>query len=310
MACNALKLIELYLTFFQRHRKHLISLRTQISGGEESLPPVTDEAIHLIRCLLTDREMRLSCRAYRDNDIPHRGRPGRGLRYQTSVAHFVCANDAEDIKAHRFFNGVNWETMHLSRPPWTPSIKEGQDIAMHFVDKGQTLSSSQVSPHEAASLIDHNQPASPVPASPAETRIHTGGQRVAVAKQNVSKISAPPPHRDHHPSTQTLSNGNPSSPSSSAKQVGRLKKCPNDKILRNPSVARTALEVRKRAAFLGYTYRRCELPDLSEQYGKEEEKTLRRRIVRGNIPWGSADVVGEQEDTGQLATLARMTIKG
>lgn len=127
-----------------------------------------------------------------------------------------------------------------------------------------------------------------------------------MAKQSLSKIRATASHYDHHPSGRKLSNfhtnGKPSLSPSLPKQVGaapdlpykkrrREKELPCDKILQDPVGARTALELRKRSAFLGYTYRRCELPDLSKQYGEEEER-LRRRIVRGIIPWDPADADG------------------
>jgi len=271
---------QIILTTVQRHRQHLSFPRTQIGGSRKSLSPVTEAAINLIQCLLMDREKRLSCRAYRDNDIQHRKRSGRPLCYQTSSAYFVSANDAEDIKAHHFFHGINWETIHQSCPPWMPRDKEGQDIAMNFENEDQTLSASQVSSSsldETASLT--NKPTPSASASPADIPIHTSGQRVVVAKQSLYKIGTSSSHCNHDPSARKpfnfLTNTKPSSPSSLSTQVDTVpnlpckkgrkeKKLPNNKILRDPAVARTALEVRKRAAFLGYTYRRCELPDLSK----------------------------------------------
>ena len=287
--------------------------------SEERFRSVTKEAIHLIQSLVTDREMRLSCRTYRDNDIQHRGRSGRPLRYPTHSAYFVCANDAEDIKAHEFFHGINWETMHLSQPPWMPQVEEGQDIAKYFDDEDIILSTSQELsslPNEAESLITQKQSASSTPAtSSSAIPTRTNNQKVVVVQQSGSETRALLSRYNQHPSTQKLpdfpTNGKPPLPSSSPKQVDtasdllvkkkrKEKERPHDKILRDPAAAHTAMEVRKRAAFLGYTYRRCELPDLSNQDGKEEE-ALRRKIVRGSIPWefayGGGCIVGEQEVT-------------
>jgi hypothetical protein len=208
--------------------------------------------------------------------------------------------------------------MHLSQPPWTPQVEEGQDIAKYFDDEDSILSTSQESsssPNDTASLIAQKQSASPPPPPPAVIPIRTSSERVVVVQQSLSEIRALLSYYNHLPSTQDLSNfsnnGKPSMPSSSPKQVDaasdlfvkkrrKEKGRPHDKILRDPALVHTALEVRKRAAFLGYTYRRCELPDLNKQDGKEAEG-LRRRIVRGNIPWGFADeggcAAGEQEVT-------------
>ena len=62
---------------------------------------------------------------------------------QSKGVFFVCINDAEDIKSHPFFQGIGWDTLHLSRPPWIPRIKEGQDIAKYFDDEDQILKQSE-----------------------------------------------------------------------------------------------------------------------------------------------------------------------
>jgi len=52
------------------------------------------------------------------------------------------------------------------------------------------------------------------------------------------------------------------------------------------------MEVRKRAAFLGYTYRRCGVPGLLDAAGfGEEERRVGRRVVRGSV-WGIAGSYG------------------
>lgn len=95
-----------------------------------ALPPVSEEAIHLMRALLSDREKRLSCRAYRDNDVERRHR-SRHLPHNghTSNVSFVCDNDAADIKAHPFFQDIEWDALHVTDPPWKPRI---QDTSTYF----------------------------------------------------------------------------------------------------------------------------------------------------------------------------------
>jgi hypothetical protein len=51
------------------------------------------------------------------------------------------------------------------------------------------------------------------------------------------------------------------------KRRKKEKKRPRDKLLRDPQVGRTVLEIRKKGAFMGYTYRRprLTLPELEER---------------------------------------------
>ncbi|KAF2807933.1 kinase-like protein [Mytilinidion resinicola] len=176
------------------------------------LRPVTRAGIDLISRLLDEKETRLSARRYRDNDfaIARRTLSSRYLRnsHLHAPGHFVFANDAEDIKAHPFFRGVDWQNMHHAQPPFVPRVRADQPITKYFDDEADIMSES-----------DHFDSSS-----------YASG--VAVKEEG---------------------DGNKGG---KGRRKRKEKKRPRDKILRDPEVGRTVLEIRKKGAFVGYTYRR------------------------------------------------------
>ena len=355
------------LTFDQKHRQFLHfpnrpRFNRPHSGTAERLPPVSEQAINLIQCLIADREKRLSCRTYRENDLQLRGRSGRATRCQSRGVFFVCINDAEDIKSHPFFQGIDWDTLHLSRPPWIPRIKEGQDLAKYFEDEDQILSQSEHSSSsfdERPNEVKHDrEPKLPelVPKVPAfgiperrsshnvnamgssvestlmpytqplqlqlvlisslvERKLHPQGTPIEAGNASTSSpqpsnstvasklITSPPKYNIAPPAEPALAFLGPAaSPTTTSatphaatkspkKKKPRDRKRPRDKILRDPQLAWQAMEVRKRTAFLGYTYRRCDVPGLLDAIGfGEDERRIGRRLVRGSV-WGVTGVM-------------------
>jgi hypothetical protein len=69
------------------------------------------------------------------------------------------------------------------------------------------------------------------------------------------------------------------------KKRKREKKRPRDKLLRDPDVSQTVLEIRKKGAFVGYTYRR---PRFSLLDLEDKIATTRPHITRGGIVAASA----------------------
>ena len=104
------------------------------------LPPVSTEAMHLINALLSPKQFRLCSRKYRENEprgkrrATRHGGPGPN-------AYFVFDNDASDIKRHPFFRGVNWDEIHLERPPFVPHILGDEPITIYFEDEKDILGS-------------------------------------------------------------------------------------------------------------------------------------------------------------------------
>ncbi|KAF9733461.1 Serine/threonine-protein kinase cbk1 [Paraphaeosphaeria minitans] len=205
------------------------------------LMPVSRHAIDLMVRLLDERPDRLSAKRYRENDwlLRDRGLGQRRVRNFNCTAHIVFPNDAEDIKNHAFFRTIQWQNLHLTRPPFVPRVHGGQPITKYFDDEADIMSASD---HLDSSSYDHVPEEGGVVVSEREVGEGDGGSDV-------------PPQKN---------------PTKSSKKVPRRKKekkRPRDKLLRDPQVGRTVLELRKRGAFVGYTYRRPRftLPELEER---------------------------------------------
>ena len=233
------------------------------------LTPVSRNAIDLIMRLLEDRQNRLSAKGYRENDWVFRDRAmgTRRSRNLNTAGHIVFPHDAEDIKAHPFFRNIQWSTLHTTRPPFVPRVHGGQPITKYFDDEADILTTSD---HLDSSSFE---------ALPPEGVL-------AIPKATDSP-------KDNTPLGGCVSRASMHSPAyeqfcTSIKKFRRRtkeKKRPRDKLLRDPHVGRTVLELRKRGAFVGYSYRRpaFSLPDLDEKF-----TTVRSQFTRANAVTVSA----------------------
>ncbi|EAW06687.1 serine/threonine-protein kinase [Aspergillus clavatus NRRL 1] len=197
---------------------------------------VSAEAIDLINRLLQDREFRLCSRQYRVRNDPLPLPPGsrhlfhshrnRSRNYQGS---YVYPNDAEEIKAHPFFLGIDWASHHLTQPPFIPKV-DGWEDTRYFDDNGMTgldqddvsISSDANQGQDEPEGNDLHEP------DPEEEKVQHEGNRDG-KKEKKDKLGRKEKNR---------------------------KKRPRDKILRDPRVSKVVLDIRKRGAFPGYTYRR------------------------------------------------------
>jgi hypothetical protein len=208
--------------------------------------PVSRHAIDIMMRLLDERPDRLSSKRYRENDWVLRDRAlgPRRIRNFTCTGHIVFANDAEDIKNHAFFRTIQWQSLHLTRPPFVPRVHGGQPITKYFDDEADIMSASD---HLDSSSYDHMPEEGGAEAGEQKAREGDGGDGPS-----------------------------PNSPTKNTKKLPKRKKekkRPRDKLLRDPQVGRTVLELRKRGesfgrsvgsicsqcllgAFVGYTYRR------------------------------------------------------
>lgn len=188
----------------------------QYQGADE----VSLSAIDLIFQLLQDRELRLSSRKYWLNDyVPvtvdqappgyaqsyyHRQQPGSFLRsalmpanksHKDYAGYYVYPEDAEDIKAHPFFQGIRWGQLHLRKPPFVPKVKNWEDTK--YFD------------NESVSDLDSE--------SDAETTEAENGENLAPQNADAYTASPTPPTngRDclgaHVPEQQTIQPSNPMS---------------------------------------------------------------------------------------------------
>ncbi|KAF2753693.1 kinase-like protein [Pseudovirgaria hyperparasitica] len=230
-----------------KYHKHYLRFpnRTRIARpnsavGGYFLADVTVPAIELMRSLLEDKEWRLSSPRYRCNDSPRSRAPG--LRYPRHInalgprPGFVFANDAEDIKTHEFFSGIDWEMHHLTRPPFVPKVGD-RDIAKYFDDEKDILSSNS---HDSSTGAEE-MGLTANSLKPLDNQRRTRSADHAVPESPYPRWNLPQPH-------VAGAQGKPVKPR-------KEKKRPRDRLLRDPALAKTVMEIRKRNAFVGYTWR-------------------------------------------------------
>jgi protein-serine/threonine kinase len=206
--------------------------------------PVSRNAIDLIMRLLEERQDRLSAKRYRENDWVLRDKAvgARRTRNLNTTGHIVYPNDAEDIKTHPFFRNIQWTTLHMTRPPFVPRVHGGQPITKYFDDEKDIMSASDHLDSSSYEVMDElvepkleDCDITPT-AEPGATALQRSHEQVCDSFQKVRRRR-------------------------------KEKKRPRDKMLRDPHVGRAVLELRKKGAFVGYTYRRptFSLLDLEER---------------------------------------------
>ncbi|KAF2878044.1 kinase-like domain-containing protein [Massariosphaeria phaeospora] len=223
------------------------------------LMPVSHNAIDLMIRLLGEGHDRLSAQCYRENDLIFRDQQHRTRRMRNlhCTGHIVFPNDAEDIKNHPFFRNIQWPTLHMTRPPFVPRVHGGQLITKYFDDEADIMSASD---HLDSSSYDTEL----VEVDPSDEAVNTG-------------VAPPPRGFEQTPPQGPMA----AKLSERLKRHKKEKKRPRDKLLRDPQVGRTVMEIRKKGAFMGYTYRRPRFtfPEL------EERMAARPPLVRpGSIP--------------------------
>ena len=146
--------------------------------------------------------------------------------YRDYCGRHVYADDAEDIKRHPFFHDIPWSNMHRRRPPFVPKVSSVESTK-YFDSEEDILGSSPDVPASAAEA-NANQAANDA----------EGEQRMGDLVDGV------------HNTKEADSTKNQD------EVKKQQKKRPRDKLLRDPNAAKAVMEVRKKSAFLGYTYRR------------------------------------------------------
>ncbi|KAH7064482.1 hypothetical protein BKA63DRAFT_572381 [Paraphoma chrysanthemicola] len=226
------------------------------------LMPVSRNAIDLMMRLLEERQDRLSAKRYRENDWVLRDKAvgARRVRNVNVTGHIVYPNDAEDIKSHAFFRNIQWSTLHMTRPPFIPRVHGGQPITKYFDDENEIMSASDhldSSSYEAMEQLAVPEPAAMVPE----------GEVTPTAAPGTSVVV--PVYAQVYTSVQKI------------RRRKKEKKRPRDKMLRDPHVGRAVLELRKKGAFVGYTYRRptFSLPELDNRVNATRPTLTRASVA-------------------------------
>lgn len=237
---------------------------------------VSKEAIDLIHRILQEREFRLSCDKYRANDVLI-GRPvsaqflySMDPRYRQITSYFVHPNDATDIKSHPFFRGIRWNELHLNQPPLVPRVRNWEDTRYfddwksigHWDEVSVGSESEEIEDEEGNATDNPDLAAEPsqIPTSPNQAE----GEQAPTDADRISPVELTAPKADLLKAQEA--------------EKKKERKRPRDKILRDKRLSRAALEIRKRGAFLGYTYRRPRGPALA--LGTERG---RQHVGRGHL---------------------------
>ncbi|WEW58047.1 hypothetical protein PRK78_003514 [Emydomyces testavorans] len=221
------------------HHPHTLYFPTERSSDKL----VSAEAVDLIFHILQEKEYRLCSRKYMLNDFVHSGRiPGELLDYpadrtlKSYRGYYVYSDDATDIKNHPFFQSTRWDELHYRTPPFVPKVKSWEDTK--YFDCGQVSDardgSSEASPPDEADI----SPEAPLNKSGKAQMdgLNTGNKSGGRSKNGVLGFVSKFQNKSH--------------------KRKREKKRARDKVLRDAQVGKIALDIRKRNAFLGYTYRR------------------------------------------------------
>ncbi|KAL4982889.1 Serine/threonine-protein kinase cbk1 [Aspergillus falconensis] len=217
---------------------HLQTLYFPVHRPTDKL--VSAEAIDIINSLLQEKEFRLSSNKYRTNDALT-SKPTKCFFYKPDGSNqnyqglYVYPHDADDIKAHPFFRGINWDEIHRMSPPFIPKVRGWEDTR-YFEDGDYPT--------------DHDDESTDSEADQAKEEGIPLGDKEGLHKPEQR------PKDDQKPSSPGNDGAKDTAKPPMKKKKHKEPKRPRDKILRDKRFRKTVLEMRKRGAFLGYTYRR------------------------------------------------------
>ncbi|RDW93768.1 serine/threonine-protein kinase [Aspergillus mulundensis] len=219
---------------------HLQTLYFPVHRPTDKL--VSAEAIDVINSLLQEREFRLSSSKYKSNDTLT-SRPTKCFFYKPDGSNqnyqglYVYPNDAADIKSHLFFRGINWDEIHRMSPPFVPKVRGWEDT--RYFEDGEYPT-------------DHDDESTDSEADQANEGVSPEGKGGLHKHESPSKNDVRP--SAHLPGNDGAKDN--AKPPAKGKKKHKEPRRPRDKILRDKRLRRTVLEMRKKGAFLGYTYRR------------------------------------------------------
>ncbi|KAK5119511.1 hypothetical protein LTR85_007611 [Meristemomyces frigidus] len=268
------------------------------SDQRRLLPPPSEMVIDLLQGILTDKKLRLSSRQYRHSEIRVGRRLSAASNTASPLAKYVYANGAEEIKSHKFFHGIPWSQMHLVQPPFVPRVKENQSITKYFEDEKDIVtddSSSFVSIKDRLELdgeVDDDRAKTALGAHydrwRAE-RIEREKRELGIEDCSDGELQRIKEHFGAEYETWKAERvvqvceelGAEPLPQRPKKEKKRAR----DKLLRDPVVGRKVMEMRKKGAFFGYTYRRPK-PLVLEQDGRKGRSGFKRPTI---LPVDSAE---------------------
>jgi protein-serine/threonine kinase len=220
------------------------------------LPPPSELALDLMQGILTDKDVRLSSRQYRQNEAARVAR--RPSNPMTTQAKHVYPNGSEEIKAHEFFHGIPWSQMHLKAPPFVPRVREKQSITKYFEDEKDIVS------EESSLYRSTRDQADEIMNLNAAERLQQ--EKIDVGLQACSDVEFQRVREHYGASYATWKSERMAflrrqrlekdDEDTDPPRPKKEKKRPRDKVLRDVVLGKKVMEIRKKKAFFGYTYRR------------------------------------------------------
>ncbi len=206
-------------------------------------PVVSSRCQDIIGRMLQEKSDRLCSKRYKTKDLAstlHRDHAGR----------YVYPHDAEDIKSHRWFKDIQWDKLHLMLPPFVPAIKSLDDT--HYFDEEDPISDFSSSQEELR--------LTPPTEEELEAALRCFNREIQIlARSYVAASYDSVKLRKIEREIDNFMMGEEQKEylRGFVRAYGRKeKKRPRDRLLRDKEVAGKVLEVRKKGAFLGYSYRR------------------------------------------------------
>lgn len=223
-----------------------------------SRPSVSRRCQDLIRGIIQEKELRLCSRRYKSRETTLGSMSSR--RNQDYAGRYVYPNDAEDIKAHKWFRDVQWDRIHLMPPPFIPSIRSMDDT--HYFDEEDPISDFSESVTTITPTVE--QIADALRPFNREIQILATGfierphdtARLKKVEKEIEQFAMRDEEKEYLKAF--------------VKTYGKKeRKRPRDRLLRDTEIAPKILELRKKGAFLGYTYRRIDTAAVHARFGSE-----------------------------------------
>ena len=226
-----------------------------------------------MRLIITEKTHRLCSKRYK---VPEAASASAHFDYS---GHYVYPNDAEDIKSHKWFREIPWDRMHTMVPPFVPAITSMEDT--HYFDEEDPISDFSESVNTPTPTIGEIAEA----LRPFNREIQLKATEFIEKPHDTARLKKVEKEID----TFHVGEEQKAYLKAFVKHYGRKeKKRPRDKLLRDRDTAPKVLELRKKGAFLGYTYHRYR--PTRETYGRAGAGSRRSGIVASGSVGGKRTV--------------------
>ncbi|KAF4997785.1 hypothetical protein FGRMN_3623 [Fusarium graminum] len=246
-----------------RHGSRMAA-RSVVGTSQYMAPEVVrgEECKDLICRLIQDKDIRLCSRKYQ---MKFRG-SFDGPRTTYYSGRYVFPDDAEDIKAHRWFKNTPWDRLQSMPPPFIPKLKSDDDA--HYFDESEPFEdwSESIPSGILLNLDDVRELLSGF-----DAHVHEKAMELLKTPFDAAKLRIIDRDLDASKEFQPTERA-------TLKQFVRFyghkeRKRPRDMLLRDKNTRNMSLRIRKETAFMGYAWRRMRPGGYIEQKAPEVPET-------------------------------------